>query len=185
VRTSVLNLDLFLFFSVSFTDGSLTACLKKKLADFVCIRSVVANTLRYVVWVYPFQLEWYRQFGVKGVVIYDNTYRTNRIGYRLGTFTGINGQGRSVTFGHVLMANEDTTNFVGVFSTWLELVGKAEPDLFVTDHDAAEQVAVQKVFTTSAHALCVWYALSLHHVQEYGRVANAWRCLFPGTLPRT
>lgn len=117
--------------------------------------------LEWAVWVFPQNMEYYHAT-VHQVVIYDNTYNTNRDGYRVGMFTGINRFRQSVVFGYVLMARETVDSFKASFQAWKDIMAvKQDPELILTDADVAELQAVSAIFPNSDHAWCIWCARCL------------------------
>jgi zinc finger SWIM domain-containing protein 3 len=48
------------------------------------------------------------------VVVFDNTYKTNRFQMPFGIFTGVNNYGHNVCFAGALMIDETEDNFIWV-----------------------------------------------------------------------
>ncbi len=46
------------------------------------------------------------------VVVFDNTYKTNRFRIPFGIFTGVNNYGQSVCFADTIICNETTKSFL-------------------------------------------------------------------------
>lgn len=46
-----------------------------------------------------------------------------------------------------------------VFHTFLKAMGGVEPKLIITDEAASIKLAIQDVFTTTVHRLCMWHIL--------------------------
>ena len=51
------------------------------------------------------------------VVVFDNTYRTNRFDLPFGIFIGVNNYGQSVCFASALMKSETIKYFVWLFNS--------------------------------------------------------------------
>ena len=58
---------------------------------------------------YPEQKMNYCRF--HNVVVFDNTYKTNRFSIPFGIFTGVNNYGQSVCFAGAIIYNESTKSF--------------------------------------------------------------------------
>ena len=58
------------------------------------------------------------------VVVFDNTYKTNRFGMPFGIFTGVNNYGQSVCFAGVIMSDKTAESFIWTFTSFLKIVNK-------------------------------------------------------------
>ena len=119
------------------------------------VRFSEANELQQAIWIYPEQKMNYCRFN--DVVVFDNTYKTNRFGMPLGIFTGVNNHGQSICFAGTIMCNESTESFVWTFNTFLKMVNNHVPKVFLTDEDYAIIKAVDTIFIPlgTKHALCL------------------------------
>jgi len=117
------------------------------------------NELQQAIWMYSEQKMNYCQFN--DVVVFDNTYKTNRFGMPLGIFTGVNNHGQSVCFAGTIMCNESTESFLWTFYTFLKMVNNHVPNVILTDEDYALIKAVDTIFVPlgTKHALCLWHLL--------------------------
>ncbi|KAL4561965.1 hypothetical protein LXL04_034151 [Taraxacum kok-saghyz] len=112
------------------------------------------SKLRGVFWADSIAKRNYKAFS--DVISFDATYRTNKYNLVFVPFTGIDNYQRCVTFGAALMAQETEEYYIWLLESFLNAFGK-QPNVVVTDQDAAVGNAVQKVFTQSKHRLCIWH----------------------------
>ena len=89
------------------------------------------------------RINYYRFYDV---VIFNNTYKTNRFGMPFGIFTGINNYGQSVCFARVIMSDETAESFIWTFTNFLKIVNNTLPKVFLTDEDQAIIKAVDLIF---------------------------------------
>lgn len=112
------------------------------------------------------------------IVLYDTTHGTNRYGMKLGCFTGVNQNGRTILLAVTLLTYEDTLSFKWAFDKFQEAFS-LKPDVMFTDGDLAMAAALKVglVAAGTVHLLCVW------HLAE-NLTKHLWR-LFPakGTNP--
>ena len=92
------------------------------------------NELKQAIWMFPEQKMNYCHF--YDVVVFDNTYKTNRFGMPFGIFTGVNNYGQSICFVKVIMSNEISESFSWIFNNFLKMVNTL-PKVFLTDEDQA------------------------------------------------
>nr|XP_034594212.1 protein FAR1-RELATED SEQUENCE 5-like [Setaria viridis]XP_034594213.1 protein FAR1-RELATED SEQUENCE 5-like [Setaria viridis]XP_034594214.1 protein FAR1-RELATED SEQUENCE 5-like [Setaria viridis]XP_034594215.1 protein FAR1-RELATED SEQUENCE 5-like [Setaria viridis] len=74
-------------------------------------------------------------------------------------FTGVNHHKNSVLFGAAMLSNEKTESYVWLLHTFMKAMGGVAPKLIITDEAASMKLAIQDVFTTSIHRLCMWHIL--------------------------
>ncbi|XP_038680632.1 protein FAR1-RELATED SEQUENCE 5-like [Tripterygium wilfordii] len=74
-------------------------------------------------------------------------------------FVGVNHHGHSILLGCGLISSEDTNTFVWLFRTWLACMGGVAPQGIITDQDRAMKNAIQLVFPTTNHRLCLWHIM--------------------------
>ena len=110
--------------------------------------------LERVIWMFPEQRINYSRFN--DIVVFDNTYKTNRFQMPFGIFTGVNNYGHSVCFAGALMIDETEDNFIWVFTKFLEMVNQHAPLVILTDDDRAMANAYLKVLHPfgTKHRLC-------------------------------
>jgi len=99
----------------------------------------------------------YAHFGE--LVSFDSTYNTNEYGMIFTPFTGVNHHKNSVLFGAAMLSNEKTESYIWLFHTFLKAMGGIAPKLIITDEAASIKLAIQDVFTTTIHRLCMWHIL--------------------------
>ena len=68
------------------------------------------DELQQAIWIFPEQKMNYCRF--YDVVVFDNTYKTNRFGMPFGIFTGVNNYEQSVYFTGIIMCNKITESFL-------------------------------------------------------------------------
>jgi zinc finger SWIM domain-containing protein 3 len=117
------------------------------------------NELQQAIWMFPEQRLNYCRF--YDVVVFDNTYKTNRFGMPFGIFTGVNNYGQSVCFAGTIMCDETTESFLWTFTSFLKMVNNYSPKAFLTDEDQAIIKAVDLIFVPhgTKHALCLWHLM--------------------------
>ncbi|XP_039686674.1 protein FAR1-RELATED SEQUENCE 5-like [Medicago truncatula] len=113
--------------------------------------------LKHVFWADGICRKNYSLFG--DVVSFDTTYETNMYHLIFAPFTGINHHRQSITFGVGLITNEKSDSFVWLFEKFLEAMGGHKPTLIITDQDPSMKVAIEKIFDTSTHRLCMWHIM--------------------------
>ena len=74
-------------------------------------------------------------------------------------FTGVDNHRHCVTFGAAFLGDEKSESFIWLFEKFLEAMGSHKPISIITDQDPAMKVAIQKVFDTSTHRLCMWHIM--------------------------
>jgi hypothetical protein len=131
--------------------------------------------LQRVIWMFPEQKLAYSRFS--DIIVFDNTYKTNRFKMPLGVFTGVNNYGQSVCFAGSLVDSEKTESFVWLFKNFLEMVSENSPRVILTDEDKAIGNAVVQTFATygTVHRLCHWHLLNnlMRNLQH--ALGSAWK----------
>ena len=132
------------------------------------------NELQHAIWMYPEQQMSYCHF--YDVVVFDNTYKTNRFNMPFGIFTGVNNYGQSVCFASAIMHNESTESFNWVFNNFLKMVNGHAPKAFLTDEDSAILKSVDQIFQPlgTKHALCLWHLLKNVVKNLNGTLGSQW-----------
>lgn len=74
-------------------------------------------------------------------------------------FTGIDNHQKCVTFAIGLLSSETAESYKWLLDVFLS-VHVTEPYLVVTDEDPAMKIAVDAVFKTANHRLCMWHIMS-------------------------
>jgi len=103
---------------------------------------------------YPEQRINYSQF--YDVVVFDNTYKTNKFQMPFGIFTGVNNFGQSICFVGTLTIEENVETFQWIFSKFLNMVNNNAPLVLLTDDDQAIANAHKKILEPlkTKHRLC-------------------------------
>uniref|UniRef100_A0A453I3L3 Protein FAR1-RELATED SEQUENCE n=1 Tax=Aegilops tauschii subsp. strangulata TaxID=200361 RepID=A0A453I3L3_AEGTS len=74
-------------------------------------------------------------------------------------FTGVNHHLQSVFFGAAFLCNEQTESYVWLFETFLTAMGGVAPRLIITDEAVSMKNAIETVFPTTVHRLCMWHIM--------------------------
>src|SRR6266498_3594457 len=95
------------------------------------------------------------------VVIFDNTYKTNRFEMLFSIFIRVNNYGQSVCFAKVIMSDETAESFIWTFTNFLKIINNTSPKVFLTDEDQAIIKAVDLIFQLyeTKHALYLWHLM--------------------------
>ena len=99
----------------------------------------------------------YSHFG--DVISFDSTYTTNQYNMIFAPFTGVNHHLQSVFFGAAFLCNEQTESYVWLFETFLTAMAGVAPRLIITDEAVSMKNAIDKVFPTTVHRLCMWHIM--------------------------
>ncbi|XP_022003487.1 protein FAR1-RELATED SEQUENCE 6-like [Helianthus annuus] len=73
-------------------------------------------------------------------------------------FTGIDNHYRNVTLGAGLLASESIESYKWLLNSFVKSFGR-QPKVVVTDQDPAMKQAIEEVFSTSRHRLCMWHIM--------------------------
>ncbi|XP_021979744.1 protein FAR-RED IMPAIRED RESPONSE 1-like [Helianthus annuus] len=90
------------------------------------------------------------------VISFDATFKTNRYKMVFVSFTGIDNHCRNVTLGAGLLASESIESYKWLLNSFVNSFGR-QPKVVVTDQDPAMKQAIEEVFSTSRHRLCMWH----------------------------
>ena len=69
------------------------------------------------------------------IIVFDNTYQTNRFDMPFGIFTGVNNYEQSTCFAGTLMISETSESFIWVFEHFLKLMNHHALKALLTDND--------------------------------------------------
>ncbi|XP_020257250.1 protein FAR1-RELATED SEQUENCE 5-like [Asparagus officinalis] len=118
------------------------------------------------------------------VVVFDVTYRTNKLALPFAPFTGVNHHRQSTLFGCALLADEEEDTFVRLFTEWVKCMNGVAPHAIITDQDKAICNAIQRVFPNTRHRYCKWHLgkhmvdhllyLQKLHGEEFANYFNRW-----------
>jgi hypothetical protein len=81
---------------------------------------------------------------------------------KLGCFTGVDVNGKTVLLGVSLLTHEDAKSFAWAFKMFCAAMG-CHPDVMFTDGDVAMAAALRMALKETKHMLCVWQGLTLVH----------------------
>jgi hypothetical protein len=120
------------------------------------------NRLKRVYWELESAFPW-RERGFD-LVYFDTTHGTTGYDMKLGCFTSVDGEGKTVVLAASLLANEDTPSFAWVFDEFTENMQRDEeaedwaPRAIFTDSDAAMAAAAREVWgDRTVHLLCIFH----------------------------
>ena len=125
--------------------------------------------LKYVFWADATSRKNYSHFG--DIVSFDSTYTTNQYDMIFAPFTGVNHHLQSVFYGAAFLANEKIPVYVWLFKIFLRAMGGKAPTLIITDEDASMKAAIEKVFPTTVHRLCMWHIME----KMSDKIGPLWR----------
>ena len=130
--------------------------------------------LKRVIWMFPEQRMNYSRFN--DVVVFDNTYKTNRFQMPFGIFTGVNNYGHSICFASTLMIDETEDSFLWVFTKFLEIVNQHAPLVILTDDNCAMANAYTKVLQPlgTKYRLCQWHLMKNVMKNLSAKLGNNW-----------
>ncbi|KAL2511137.1 Protein FAR1-RELATED SEQUENCE 5 [Abeliophyllum distichum] len=94
------------------------------------------------------------------VVVFDNTYNTNKYSMIFAPFVGVNHYGQTILFACGLLVDETIGLFVWLFSKFLEAMPAQAPQILIMDQDAAIAEAISIVLPGTFHRLCLWHILN-------------------------
>ena len=63
--------------------------------------------------------------------------------------------------GCTFLLDETTNSFIWLFENFLESMGNRPPKIILTNQDAAMAKAIEHVFPTTCHHLCLWHILKM------------------------
>lgn len=126
------------------------------------------GALKSITWAYPENINAFSQFG--RVVVFDTTYGTNRYGYALFVFCGVDNLGKTVCFGFALVQSEDADTVLGVLEDFKAIHNitadlSRHPTVLFTDCDQAFVSSIATAFPKSRHAWCHWHVVK--HRSKY------------------
>jgi hypothetical protein len=108
-----------------------------------------------ICWQSPLQVELTRRY--HDLLIYDDAYNRNNVGYPLGIGIGIDNHGRSRNLWYVVHARENIDTYTWILQSHLESA-ETPPEVVASDRHASLIHAVGVVMPLSRHVFC------LHHL---------------------
>ncbi|XP_078174761.1 protein FAR1-RELATED SEQUENCE 5-like isoform X2 [Carex rostrata] len=124
---------------------------------FFAIEPDSDGVVKNIVWIDGRARRAYAEFG--DVVTFDTTYNTNKYCMPLGLFIGVNHHWQSIVFGACLLRNEQATNFIWLFRTWMQAMFNKAPKAIITDQCPSMKAAIQEVFPSIVHRCCQWHVM--------------------------
>ena len=106
-------------------------------------------------WQSPLQVELSRRYS--DILIYDDAYNRNNVGYPLGIGIGIDNHAQSRNIWYVVHARENIPSYIWVLQAHLETT-EIPPEIFASDRHLALISAVEEVLPLTRHVFC------LHHL---------------------
>ncbi|CAL2230523.1 unnamed protein product [Prunus armeniaca] len=99
-----------------------------------------------------------RAYGFYGdVVVLDTTFNTNRYGLPFAPMLGVNNHGQTIVLACAFLSKETTESFIGMFEEFKKAMPGGEPQMIITDQDAAMARVIFEVFPTTFHQLFIWH----------------------------
>ncbi|XP_052626055.1 protein FAR1-RELATED SEQUENCE 5-like [Lactuca sativa] len=120
--------------------------------EYKCVDSV----LNAMFWADETDKLYYKEFG--DVISFDATFRTNKYGIIFVSFTSIDNHKCSINIGAGLLSNELIESYRWLLEAFLKAHVK-HPQLVLIDQDPAILQAVEAIFPTSNHRLCMWHIM--------------------------
>lgn len=143
--------------------------------SYVVKLNSITNEFESAIWMFIEQRINYARFC--DIIIFDNTYHTNRFDLPFGIFTGVNNYGQSVCFAGALMNSETTESFTWLFDTFLQLVNHQAPKVLLTDNDSAISSAYNITFKNAGtkHRLCQWHLVKNITTNLISKLNSDWK----------
>lgn len=112
----------------------------------------------------------YLQF--TNVLVFEVTYKTNKLKMPFSPFTGVNHHFQSSLFGGALLEDKNAETFVWLFLQFRGCMFDRPPAAIITDQDTTIYKAVVIVFPESCHRYYMWHVRKheVEHLQGY----RAW-----------
>jgi hypothetical protein len=92
------------------------------------------------------------------ILIHDNTYNMDHLGYKLAVFSGICKEGRTIPIGQCFVIDEESGSYNWQLRMWLAAHDNFAPLVIITYADPAVVCVVADVFPNASH---IW---SLYHL---------------------
>nr|KAJ0225727.1 hypothetical protein LSAT_V11C100031950 [Lactuca sativa] len=129
---------------------------KDELHNYTFEYKCVDSVLNAMFWADETDKLYYKEFG--DVISFDATFRTNKYGMIFVPFTAIDNHKRSINMGASLLSNESIESYRWLLEDFLKAHVK-HPQLVLTDQDPTILQAVEAIFPTSNHRLCMWHIM--------------------------
>lgn len=117
------------------------------------------DRMKGVIWVTNEQKQAWLDSGA-GIIIHDNTYNLDELGYKLGVFSGISKEGSTVPLGQCFIIDEESGSYEWQLRSFLKAHGDFAPALIITDCDPAVVSVVATVFPNAIHIWCLYHLIT-------------------------
>ena len=91
------------------------------------------------------------------VILIDSTYKTNIYKKAVVQFVGVTPVKKNFNIGLALLEDETTESYIWALHQLRLVLGGRVPNAFVTDKERGLAVALEDVFPSLAHLMCVWH----------------------------
>ena len=117
------------------------------------------DRLKGVLWVTGEQKEVWAGSGAD-ILIHDNTYNLDRLGYKLGVFSGISKEGVTVPVGTCFIIDEESESYEWQLKSFVAAHSDLAPLVIITDADPAVSAVVNAVFPDATHIWCLYHLIA-------------------------
>jgi MULE transposase domain/SWIM zinc finger len=146
-----------------------TLALKAIDPGFRLLYQISPDYLRCIVFMGTIQIQYCKRYS--DVIILDTTYKTNKLGRPLLQIIGIDCEGENVLLLAGLLVDEKIESFRYALAEFRKLI-EFDPNIIISDEDAAISAAIVEVLPESQHRLCIWHltknlkkkTLNLEHI---------------------
>ena len=94
------------------------------------------------------------------ILIHDNTYNLDRLGYKLGVFSGISKEGVTVPVGTCFIIDEESESYEWQLKSFVAAHSDLAPLVIITDADPAVSAVVNAVFPDATHIWCLYHLIA-------------------------
>eukprot|EP00873_Tetraselmis_striata_P014262 jgi/Tetstr1/434526/TSEL_023618.t1 len=94
------------------------------------------------------------------ILIHDNTYNLDQLGYKLGVFSAICKEGRTIPVGQCFIIDEESDSYAWQLRMWFEAHDNIAPLVIITDADPAVVAVVADVFPHAYHIWCLYHLIA-------------------------
>jgi len=116
------------------------------------------DRLKGVLWVTGEQRMAWVECG-SDILIHDNTYNLDALGYKLGVFSGISKMGTTIPLGACFIIDEECRSYEWQMRSFLDAHDGISPSVVITDADPAVVSVVCEVFPDATHVWCLYHLL--------------------------
>eukprot|EP00873_Tetraselmis_striata_P003278 jgi/Tetstr1/423542/TSEL_014215.t1 len=94
------------------------------------------------------------------ILIHDNTYNLDQLGYKLGVFSAICKEGRTIPVGQCFIIDEESDSYAWQLRMWFKAHDNIAPLVIITDADPAVVAVVADVFPHAYHIWCLYHLIA-------------------------